>query len=77
MALDFGKLNFSTSFNPTSAFPIDARSYFESLAAAQEAAATAEAAGSSNTHNIKIHLFQPIKTNLISSSNPLKYSSSI
>ena len=49
MALDFGKLNFSTSFNPTSAFPIDARSYFESLAAAQEAAATAEAAGSSNT----------------------------
>ena len=49
MALDFGKLNFSTSFNPTSAFPIDARSYFESLEAAQEAAATAEAAGSSNT----------------------------
>ena len=49
MALDFGKLNFSTSFNPTSAFPIDARSYFESLAAAQEAAATAEEAGSSNT----------------------------
>ena len=49
MALDFGKLNFSTSFNPTSAFPIDARSYFESLAAAEAAAATAEAAGSSNT----------------------------
>lgn len=49
MALDFGKLNFSTSFNPTSAFPIDARSYFESLEAAQAAAATAEAAGSSNT----------------------------
>lgn len=49
MALDFGKLNFSTSFNPTSAFPIDARTYFESLTAAQAAAATAEAAGSSNT----------------------------
>ncbi len=49
MALDFGKLNFSTSFNPTSAFPIDARSYFESLEAAQQAAATAEEAGSSNT----------------------------
>lgn len=49
MALDFGKLNFSTSFNPTSAFPIDARSYFESLEKAQAAAATAEAAGSSNT----------------------------
>lgn len=49
MALDFGKLNFSTSFNPTSAFPIDARTYFESLASAQEAAATAEEAGSANT----------------------------
>ena len=49
MALNFGKLNFSTSFNPTSAFPIDARSYFESYEAAVAAAATAEAAGSSNT----------------------------
>ena len=49
MALDFGKLNFSTSFNPTSAFPIDARTYFESLTAAQAAAASAETAGSSNT----------------------------
>lgn len=49
MALNFGKLNFSTSFNPTSAFPIDARTYFESLASAQEAAATAEEAGSANT----------------------------
>ena len=49
MALNFGKLNFSTSFNPTSAFPLDARCYFENLESAQEAAATAEAAGSSNT----------------------------
>lgn len=49
MALNFGKLNFSTSFNPTSAFPLDARCYFENLASAQAAAATAEAAGSSNT----------------------------
>ena len=49
MALDFGKLNFSTSFSPTSAFPIDARTYFESYEAAVAAAATAEAAGSSNT----------------------------
>lgn len=49
MALNFGKLNFSTSFNPTSAFPIDARTYFESLSSAQEAAATAEEAGSANT----------------------------
>jgi hypothetical protein len=34
MALDFGKLEFSVSFNPTSAFPLDARSYFESLESA-------------------------------------------
>lgn len=46
---DFGKLNFSTAFNPTSAFPLDARSYFTSLEAAQAAAATAEAVGSTNT----------------------------
>ena len=49
MALDFGKLNFSVSFNPTYAFPLDARSYFESYKAAEAAAATAEAAGSSNS----------------------------
>lgn len=46
---DFGKLNFSTSFNPTSAFPLDARCYFKSLALAEEAAATAEEVGSTNT----------------------------
>lgn len=46
---DFGKLNFSTSFNPTSAFPLDARCYFTSLAEAQAAAATAEPVGSTNT----------------------------
>lgn len=46
---EFGKLNFSTSFNPTSAFPLDARCYFNSLALAKAAAATAEEAGSSNT----------------------------
>lgn len=46
---DFGKLNFSVALNPTSAFPLDARCYFESLEAAQAAAATAEAAGSTNT----------------------------
>lgn len=49
MALNFGKLNFSTSFNPTSAFPLDARYYFESYSSAAAAAATAEEAGSSNT----------------------------
>lgn len=46
---EFGKLNFSVSFNPTSAFPLDARSYFETLTEAQAAAATAGEAGSSTT----------------------------
>lgn len=49
MALNFGKLNFSTSFNPTSAFPIDARQYFESYASAQAAAKTAVEAGSADS----------------------------
>ena len=49
MSMEFGKLNFSVSFNPTSAFPLDARSYFESYDAAVAAAATADAAGSSTT----------------------------
>lgn len=49
MALNFGKLNFSTSFNPTSAFPIDARQYFESYASAQAAAQTAVEAGSADS----------------------------
>lgn len=46
---DFGKLNFSVSFNPTSAFPLDARSYFESYAAALSAAGAAEEVGSSES----------------------------
>lgn len=45
MALDFGKGNRSIAFDPTSAFPLDTRSYFESLAAAEEAAASAKPAG--------------------------------
>ena len=49
MSLDFGKLNFSISFNPTSAFPIDARSYFESYADAVKAAAGAKPAGSAES----------------------------
>ena len=49
MAMNFGKSNRSIAFNPTSAFPLDARSYFESYAAALAAAATAEEAGSTNT----------------------------
>lgn len=46
---DYGKLNFSVSFNPTSAFPLDARSYFTSLSAAEQAAKTAEEIGSTDT----------------------------
>lgn len=42
---DFGKLNFYTALNPASAFPLDARSYFTSLEAAQAAAATASEVG--------------------------------
>ena len=45
---EFGKLNFSVSFNPTSGFPIDARYYFDTLASAQEAAAAAVEVGSSD-----------------------------
>lgn len=49
MSIEFGKLNFSTSFKPTSAFPLDARSYFESYDAAVAAAASAKEAGDSTT----------------------------
>ena len=35
---DFGKLNFAVSFNPQTAFPLDARYYFSTLGAAQAAA---------------------------------------
>lgn len=49
MSMDFGKLDFAVSFNRLTAFPLDAKSYFETYAAAVAAAATAEGAGSSNT----------------------------
>ena len=49
MALDFGKVAFSVSFDPTFAFPVDARSYFESYDAAVVAAASAKEAGSSES----------------------------
>lgn len=45
---DFGKLNFAVSFNPQTAFPLDARYYFYSLSAAEAAAATAVEVGSSD-----------------------------
>lgn len=43
------KLNFAVSFNPITAFPLDARSIFGSKTEAEAAAATAENAGSTNT----------------------------
>lgn len=49
MAMNFGKGNRSVAFNPTSAFPLDARSYFESYEAAVAAAAQAKEAGSSES----------------------------
>ena len=49
MSLEFGKLNFYTSFEPASAFPLDARSYFESYEAAVEAAASAKEVGDVTT----------------------------
>jgi len=49
MAMNFGKGNRSVAFNPTSAFPLDARSYFESYEAAVNAAALAREAGSSES----------------------------
>lgn len=49
MSMEFGKLNFSVSFNPTSAFPLDARSYFESYTDAENAAKIAVAVGSADS----------------------------
>ena len=39
MAMNFGKLNFAVGFNRTSAFPLDANSYFEDYNEAVAAAA--------------------------------------
>ena len=50
MAMTFGKGNRSIAFNPTSAFPLDARSYFESYDAALAAAQSAAMAGDTNTN---------------------------
>ena len=49
MAMDFGKLNFAVGFNRTSAFPLDANSYFESYDAAVTAAAGAAEVGSADS----------------------------
>lgn len=49
MAMTFGTLDFAVAFNRQTAFPLDAKSYFESLELATAAAATAQEAGSSET----------------------------
>lgn len=49
MAYTGGKLNFSVAFNPTSAFPLDARCLFSSYEEALAAAGSAEPAGSTNS----------------------------
>lgn len=72
---EFGKLNFSVSFNRTSAFPIEANGYFESLEAAQAAAQTAVEVGSAEStyyigetltvvegNTAKTYIIQPDKT---------------
>ena len=72
---EFGKLNFSTSFNRTSAFPIEANGYFTSYAEAEAAARTAVEVGSAeSTYYIgetltvvadgtsKCYIIQPDKT---------------
>ena len=45
MSMDFGKLNFAVGFNRTSAFPLDANSYFENYNDAVTAAAGAAEVG--------------------------------
>ena len=47
--IDFGKLNFAVGFNRTSAFPLDANSYFEDYNEALTAAAGAAEVGSANS----------------------------
>lgn len=49
MAMTFGTLDFAVAFNRQTAFPLDAKSYFESLELANAAAASAQEAGSSET----------------------------
>lgn len=49
MATNFGKLNFAVGFNRTSAFPLDANSYFEDYNAAVEAVAGATEVGSADS----------------------------
>lgn len=50
MATTFGKLDFHTSFKPSSAFPLDSREYFESYAEALACAQKAVEAGSADSN---------------------------
>lgn len=67
---DYGKLNFSVALNPTSAFPLDARCYFNSLALAKAAAATAERVGSKDT---VYYYGQRLMVDLLDGSTPKWY----
>ena len=49
MAMNFGKLNFAVGFNRTSAFPLDANSYFENYDLADQAAKGATEVGKSDS----------------------------
>ena len=49
MSMNFGKLNFAVGFNRTSAFPLDANSYFENYNDAVTAAAGAAEVGSADS----------------------------
>lgn len=48
--MSFGKIPLPISFDPTSAFPLDSRCYFESLEEAEAAARTAGLVGSQSTN---------------------------
>lgn len=75
MAMDFGTLDFAVAFNRQTAFPLDAKSYFESYASAVAAAQTADEAGSKKSvyyygqvvsvvenGAAKLYIIQPDKT---------------
>lgn len=72
---NFGTLDFAVAFNPQTAFPLDARYYFTSKAAADAAAAVAVEVGSSDgtyffgqtivvkdDTNATLYVIQPNKT---------------
>lgn len=72
---NFGTLDFAVAFNPQTAFPLDARYYFDSKAAADAAAAAAVEVGSSDgtyfigqtvvvndNTNATLYVIQPNKT---------------